>query len=197
MKERLEEGKIVLGGREIRVEVRFKRIKRVYFRPARDGGIAVSAPYAMRFSDVLSLIKKSERSILSLLERSTKEDGCYLFGKKVDAEPGEAERKRLLLAYLREAVASYEGKIGVFPPYAVKVRKMKTRLGSNSRRSHALTFALSLSSYDPHIIDSVVVHELCHHFYFDHGRGFHILLKSEFPDYERCRKKLIKGDFVW
>ena len=33
--------------------------------------------------------------------------------------------------------------------------------------------------------------------FFDHQKGFHLLLRSAFPDYEKCRKKLLRLDYRW
>ena len=39
-------------------------------------------------------------------------------------------------------------------------------------------------------IDYVVVHELCHLRYMNHGPNFHALLSSVLPDYRERRKRL-------
>ena len=40
------------------------------------------------------------------------------------------------------------------------------------------------------IIDSVVVHELCHRKYMNHSTEFYTEVKRVFPEYDRCNKWL-------
>lgn len=73
-----------------------------------------------------------------------------------------------------------------------------TRWGScSSRGKIILSGFLCLLSDD--LIDYVIVHELCHLKYMDHGPKFKALLHSFFDDYGRREKELkIKaGEFAW
>ena len=63
----------------------------------------------------------------------------------------------------------------------------------NSRKTHTLTFQLSLVHYSKEIIDSVIYHELAHDFYFDHSANFYKLLLSYCPNYFKLKAKLRKG----
>ncbi|MBO4540415.1 MAG: M48 family metallopeptidase, partial [Bacilli bacterium] len=71
----------------------------------------------------------------------------------------------------------------------------RSRFGSNSRQSHRISLALELVHYDVSVLDSVVIHELCHHFHFDHGEGFHSLCLRFCPNYPRLRKALLEKDY--
>ena len=42
----------------------------------------------------------------------------------------------------------------------------------------------------PEILDSVVVHELCHRKFMNHSKDFYAEINRVFPDYERCNKWL-------
>ena len=70
---------------------------------------------------------------------------------------------------------------------------MKTRLGSNSRKTNKLAFSLSLVHYSKDIIDSVIVHELAHYYEFNHSFKFYNIVYKYCPNYKILRKKLIKG----
>lgn len=165
-------------------------MKNISFRPGLDGGLRISAPYHASRASILKAAAECSPGLKKLVETSEKESEPYLFGEKVVSMPGEKKCRELLLDYLKEAVRRYEAELSVFPPYEVKVKKLKGVLGYNAKKAHVLCFSLSLIKYHPHIIDSVVVHELAHYFYFDHGKGFKILLNSSFPDYASCRKHL-------
>ena len=45
------------------------------------------------------------------------------------------------------------------------------------------------------IIDSVIIHELAHHFVYDHSDNFYKVVYKYCPNYDILRKKLIKAEF--
>lgn len=51
-----------------------------------------------------------------------------------------------------------------------------------------ITFNTFLAMFDPHWIDCVVAHELCHHFYQNHGKDFYKLYTRVFPDWKVVKK---------
>ena len=53
-----------------------------------------------------------------------------------------------------------------------------------------LNFNCLLVLMPPEILDSVVVHELCHRRYMNHSREFYEEVLRIFPDYKRCNKWL-------
>ncbi|MCP4291737.1 MAG: M48 family metallopeptidase [bacterium] len=64
------------------------------------------------------------------------------------------------------------------------VGERKTRWGSCSRNG-TLSFCYRLVMAPPNVIDSVVVHELCHLKHHNHGAGFYALLESILPKYHQ------------
>lgn len=191
-----------VDGKEVNARIDYKDVKRYSFYPDGEGGLRVSAPRRSTSFDVRKTAKDLEKGLSSLLRRTKKVDRSkrYLFGMEVpldDSSRAEKEENKALLEYVEGTVRHYEGKLGIEEPYRVRVRKMKTRLGSNSRKTHTLTFSTELKAYHPRIIDSVVVHELCHHYHFDHGKEFNALLRELYPEYDACRKKLRKGEFTY
>ena len=71
----------------------------------------------------------------------------------------------------------------------LKIRTMKTRWGSFSRKS-GITLNLELIKAPRECIEYVVVHELCHLFHPDHGAKFYDLLVSFLPDWAKRKRKL-------
>ena len=71
----------------------------------------------------------------------------------------------------------------------LKIRTMKTRWGSFSRKS-GITLNLELIKAPRECIEYVVIHELCHLFYPDHGAKFYDLLVSLLPDWVERKRKL-------
>ena len=72
---------------------------------------------------------------------------------------------------------------------SVQIRKMKRRWGSCSRRG-TIILNSHLIKAPSHCIDYVIMHELCHLKFFDHGKAFHKLLVHVMPDWEQRKKRL-------
>ena len=76
-------------------------------------------------------------------------------------------------------------------PKGVKITSAKTRFGSCSGKN-SLCFSYRLMLYPVEAIDYVVVHELAHIKYKNHGRQFYSLIEKYMPDYKE-REKLLKN----
>ncbi len=76
-------------------------------------------------------------------------------------------------------------------PSAVKITSAKTRFGSCSGKN-SLCFSYRLMQYPDAAIDYVVVHELAHIKYKNHGKQFYELIEKYMPDYRQCEKLLKK-----
>ena len=68
---------------------------------------------------------------------------------------------------------------------------MKTRFGSNSGKTHTICLSLSLYCYTQDCIDSVVIHELTHDTFPNHGKRFYAKLLKYCPDYWFLRRRLL------
>jgi len=77
---------------------------------------------------------------------------------------------------------------GVARP-VLRVKKMRTRWGSLSSRGY-INLNLALTQVSPELLELVVVHELCHIRYQDHGTGFQQLMSQHLPDW-RQRERLL------
>lgn len=106
-------------------------------------------------------------------------------------EPTDAERA----AYIRQAkaclpqrVAYYSEQMGLYPTQ-VRITGARTRFGSCSSQGH-ICFSWRLMQYPPEAIDYVVVHELAHLRYMNHGAEFYALIARYLPDWKACRALL-------
>ena len=96
-----------------------------------------------------------------------------------------AERAR---RYIPERVRYYAPKVGV--DYgAIAIRCQKSRWGSCSSKGN-LSFNCLLMLAPPEVIDSVVVHELCHRKEMNHSPAFYAQVLRVFPEYRTWRRWL-------
>ena len=108
-------------------------------------------------------------------------------------ELNEAE----LQALREKAEAVLPGRVAHFArltgltPTGVGITAAKTRFGSCSAKNK-LNFSLYLMLYSPQTVDYVVLHEICHIKYKNHGPEFYQLIGQYMPDYKKYVKELRK-----
>ena len=87
-----------------------------------------------------------------------------------------------------ERVAYYAPLVGV--EYGkIFIRHQHTRWGSCSSKGN-LNFNCLLMLAPPEVLDSVVVHELCHLKEMNHSKKFYAEVLRVYPDYKKCQKWL-------
>ncbi len=87
------------------------------------------------------------------------------------------------LRYIPERVRHYAAVLGV-RVRRITIRNQKTRWGSCSAQGN-LNFNCLLMLTPPEVIDSVVVHELCHLIEMNHSERFYREVLRVYPDYYR------------
>ena len=107
-------------------------------------------------------------------------------------EPDE-QRKRELIEKAENVIpqkVEYFGNIMNLHPQGFRITGAKTRFGSCSAKNR-LCFSWRLMDYPEEAIDYVVVHELAHIRYKNHGPLFYQLISTVLPDY-RIRIQMLK-----
>jgi len=90
-----------------------------------------------------------------------------------------------------ERVAHYAPLVGV--TYGrITIRNQKTRWGSCSAKGN-LNFNCLLMLTPPEVIDSVVVHELCHRLQMNHSDWFYREVRRVYPEYDKWNRWLKKN----
>ncbi|MBO4284015.1 MAG: M48 family metallopeptidase [Clostridia bacterium] len=99
------------------------------------------------------------------------------------------KREAALLAFYRsEVLCEAEKLLPVLTsmtglaPVKIAVRKMARRWGTCYSREGTVHLSLSLAEYPPECLSYVLLHELLHLRYPDHGRAFHAALDRYMPD---------------
>ena len=96
--------------------------------------------------------------------------------------------RRIAGEYISERVKYLSGRFG-FNFRDVKIRGQKTRWGSCSSNGN-LSFNYKLLQYRKHVIDYVIIHELCHTKHMNHSQKFWKLVEQYCPDYKNIKKEL-------
>lgn len=92
------------------------------------------------------------------------------------------------LEVIPKRVAYYAQLIGV--TYGrITIRNQRSKWGSCSAKGN-LNFNCLLMLAPPEVLDSVVVHELCHRKEMNHSERFYAEVLRVFPDYRKCDKWL-------
>lgn len=95
------------------------------------------------------------------------------------------------LQYIPERVRYYAPLVGVNFG-RITIRNQRSRWGSCSAKGN-LNFNCLLMLTPPEVIDSVVVHELCHRKEMNHSKAFYAEVLRVFPDYWKWDKWLKKN----
>lgn len=197
-----------------KVAIIYKRMKNIYFRFNGECFI-VTCPNRTSITAIKSGLDKYAKKIITrnVKFNAESDEYIYLFGNKINLSyPGEINfsdgsvlsykdnadlHKKLKIWFLGvlKRRTEYYAKLMHAPSYFVKLRKMKSRYGSNNRTTKTITYSLTLIHYSLEIIDSVVIHELTHCFVYDHSDNFYRLLYKYCPNYDTLRKKLIRAEF--
>jgi len=148
-----------------------------------DGTLLVRAPMKYPQSEIKNFLRKKsallEKHVQKQKERSR---------RLGDIVPYTEEELRSMadeaLNIIPKRAAYYAEKLGV-SYHRITIRAQKTRWGSCSS-SGSLSFNCLLVRAPAEVLDSVVVHELCHLIQPNHSAAFYAEVNRVFPEYDRC-----------
>jgi len=146
------------------------------------GEIIARAPLRMKDKEIHSFIESKRSWIekhIASIEKKKKE--------LEEIVPLTEEEIKILVKKSKEIIPErvkyYAPKIGV-TYNKITIRCQRTRWGSCSSKGN-LNFNCLLALFPIEIIDSVVVHELCHRKHMNHSPEFYREIDKVFPDYKK------------
>ena len=164
------------------------------------------------FNDSINSIRRMIKKVSFKVSRHEEEDNnFYYLGKKFDIV--YLNQKGLTMTYdkvfvpqdfdfdkwyLKEAKKIFKDELDriynsfvyEIPYPSLTIRKMKTRWGVCNYRTKRVTLNFNLIKKDIKYLDYVIVHELSHLLYHDHGKGFWKCVEANMPEYKDIRKDL-------
>jgi predicted metal-dependent hydrolase len=199
------------NGIDYNVIVTYKAIHNIIYR-YHDNAFYVSAPKFTSQKLILTSLDKFYFRLTKprpVKDNPIKDDSIIILGQSFVRQNSEViglfsyknedqftiQLKKYARRIFTNELLKYEELMGIKDHYQLKIRDMKTRFGSNSKLTHSISLQLSLIHYSLDIIDSVIVHELAHYFYFDHSQRFYNVVYKYCPNYDLLHKKLRKGEF--
>lgn len=155
--------------------------------------LIVRAPYFATKRQIEAFVRENaawaERALRKAEIRQEKADSL---GPLTEAEIRELAKRAK--AYIPGRAEHYARIIGV-SYNRIAIRSQKTKWGSCSSQGN-LNFNCLLMLCPPEVIDSVVVHELCHLKEMNHSERFYREVLSAFPDYKKHNAWLKKNGGV-
>lgn len=147
-----------------------------------DGRIVLRAPYGVSEARLAAFVESRRSWLCNHLNRIEQE-------KK---NPPAAERltDEAIRVLTKRAAEEIPKRAAYFAPLVgvtygrITIRCQKTRWGSCSAQGN-LNFNCLLMLAPPQVIDSVVVHELCHRKEMNHSSRFYAEVRRVFPEYDK------------
>jgi len=179
---------------EIEVRVIFSRRKTISLALQRNGSFELRAP-----------IGTSKKVIEAFLEDKkewlVKHRNAYEEREVLISQLGvySKEELRALAKQAREVITQ---KVRYYAPLVgvdygrIAIRCQRSRWGSCSSKGN-LNFNCLLMLLPDEVIDSVVVHELCHRKHMNHSAAFYKEVERVFPEYKRCDRWLKQNGSVY
>ena len=159
-----------------------------------DNRVLVKAPYGTRERTVQEFLLTKKQWITKQIQKQNSQNkAAQEMGLLTDEEIRKIKRQAKKI--IPERVAYWAEKIGV--TYGrIAIRLQSSRWGSCAQNGN-LNFNCLLVLMPREIMDSVVVHELCHRRHMNHSKEFYNEIYRVYPDYERCNKWLKENGGVY
>ena len=162
-----------------------KSNRRTMSATIKDGIVVVRAPLRIADKEIIRFLQEHESWILKNLAK-------YQEMEKQMGEPLKLEEiKELAEKALKEIppIVKYYAEIIGVSYGRITVRNQTTKWGSCTAKGN-LNFNCLLMLAPREVLESVIVHELCHRKYMDHSKRFYDEILKVFPDYHKWDKWL-------
>ena len=193
---------------EVHKDIRYRRITLRY----KNEKFIVNAPLFSSNTLILKFVEEKKEKLIKNFNNKLPYDekGIYILGNYTLFNEGFIElngkfylfkdlnnfykcAKKEYYNFFLLRLRHYEEIMGINVSYSLKIKIVSSIFGSNSYSTHSITLSIKLIHFSIELIDSVIIHELAHHFYRDHSKNFYGVINKYCLNYNECRKKLIHG----
>ncbi len=176
----------------INIEVQYKPIRTIRMVVRPDTSVHISAPVYASEEEVRAFVLKRTDWLHKAIGKM--EARRALQANKPTLSPlqqliEEQKQYRRLMAYLKPQFEYWRTKMEL-PPTQFTIRKMRSRWGSCTPVRRSIRFNLALANQSERAIDYIIVHELAHLRYANHGPQFKALVSRYMPDWKEREKEL-------
>lgn len=180
--------RIILDDRAIDYTLRsYHRSKNIKIAIHPDGRVAVSTPPRVAIRTIEQFLMSKASWLLTHLDRVQAAPRAQT-PKHTRAEIARYRLQSIEIAQSR--IAKFNAHYG-FSFHRVTIRNQRTRWGSCSKTGN-LNFNYRIALLPSHLVDYIVVHELCHLRAFNHSPQFWMLVAQQIPEFRECRRQLRK-----
>ncbi len=153
----------------------------------KNGQVIARAPRKMKDKEIYAFIASKREWIEKHLSvQLARQEQAAALPKFTPEEIKALAQKAMQI--IPQRLDFYAEKIGV-TYNRITIRCQRTRWGSCSSQGN-LNFNCLLVLLPGEIMDSVIVHELCHRKHMNHSKQFYAEIEKVFPDYPRCHQWL-------
>ena len=206
---------VTLNNQEVEVVVVRKNNKNIYFRIKDDLKLYVTCNKLCTDKYIKNLIKENEVALTKMYQKAQNkvidDESFWYLGKCYTIIYDESVKqvsfaddfiyaknpKMLNKFYQSECLRIFKSEVQrccsyflKVPNFQLKLRKMTTRWGVCNRSNNTITLNTELLKKEIHLLDYVIIHELCHFYEANHGPKFWQLVAEYYPDYKLARKEL-------
>ena len=150
-------------------------------------GLLVRAPYWVSRAEIERFLREKADWIAAHTEKLRERTALAEAQPKLTADELRALADEALRV-IPERVRLYAPLVGVTVQH-ITIRNQRTRWGSCSSKGN-LNFNCLLMLTPLEVIDSVVVHELCHRLEMNHSPRFYAEVRRVYPDYDTWNRWL-------
>ncbi len=182
--------KIILKNREIWYTTRrHRRARSVRLSVGCDANVTLTVPYFVRMLEAENFLRKKAEWLLRQIDELKTINPLTPKLSYLDFIRAKSKALALARAKLEEHNRFYKLSYG-----KISIRDQKSRWGSCSRSGN-INFNYRLVFLEDHLVDYVVVHELCHLKEMNHSERFWRLVGEVVPEYVKCRRELREKKF--
>ena len=168
------------------------RARGIGIRVYPDGRTSVSMPSWVRYDSGIRVLEERREWILAARAKFAKRENTGLDAPAagVDVEKMREKARAELPPRLLELAREHGFRVN-----GVRVKHNRSNWGSCSVRGN-INLNINLVRLPAELRDYVLLHELCHLRYMNHGKEFHALLESVCPGHLKLRRELKKWRIV-